>query len=432
MSTTDIAALKPIGESNRILTIDVIRGVALLGVFAMNIIVFSMPYGAYLNPTVITEYEGADKWVYLVVHTIFDMKMMTLFSMLFGVGLMVYAEKLNRGAELATVRRLWFRRMFILLGIGVFHAYFIWEGDILVSYAVCGIVFLWWMRRLPAWAMIAIAVPMCIPPMLAQWVNGMSYDWFVEGNAPDFITEGMTAEEIQEASDKITKDLDPTPEQYEQAKAVHTGGYGGLFVYRLKMVLQMQFFMIPLFMIWRGTAMMLVGAALYKMRIITGERTTRFYLVLTAVSYLIGFAFTFAGIAYNESHGFSIVELMKYGIQFNMVGSIPMALGHMGLIILITRAMPMNFIVRALSSVGRMALTNYLAHAVIGSLIFYGYGLSRYGTMSRLELQMVVVGVWIAQLFWSPLWLKYYRFGPVEWAWRSLTYSKAQPMRRAA
>lgn len=431
MSTLTAAAPKPIDEPSRLLSVDVVRGVALLGILAMNIKTFGLPFAAYFNPTAVLPYEGVNRWTYIVTHTLFDLKMMTLFSMLFGVGVMIYAEKIARGAELKRVRGLWFRRMGILLGIGLVHAYLIWEGDILVSYAVCGLIFLWWMRRLPAWAMVLIAIPFTLFTQALWASQGLMYDWFVnDPSPPEWMS--MPADVLEEMRNQYLKSYDPTPEQVAELESTYTGSWYTLFKHRVEFVLQMHLWMIPTFMLWRGTAMMLLGAALYKWRVVTGERSTRFYAIFTIVNYAVAFPLIIAGIAYNESVGFNPARLIMVGSHFNGIGSVPMAMGHMGLVILVARAFPTAALVRALSAVGRMALTNYIAHSVICSLIFYGYGLALYNSMNRLELQLVVVAIWIAQLIWSPLWLRRYRFGPMEWLWRALTYGKAPPMRRAA
>ena len=431
MSTLTAAAPTPLDEPSRLLSVDAVRGFALLGILAMNIKTFALPYAAYFNPTVLLPYDGVNRWTYIAVHAIFDLKMMTLFSMLFGVGLMIYAQKIERGVELPRVRALWFRRMFVLLLMGMAHAYLLWEGDILVAYAVCGIVFLWWMRRLPPWAMVLIAVPFTLIPQALWSFQGLMYEWLINDASPPewFRIPEADAEQTRLG---LRESYDPTAEQLAEIESTYTGSWSALFEHRASMALQMQTIVIPVFMLWRGTAMMLLGAALYKWRVITGERSTRFYALFTAVSYAVGLPLVLAGVAYNESTGFDPADYLLVGSHFNAVGSVPVALGHMGLVILLVRAVPSSLPVRALSAVGRMALTNYLAHSVIASLIFYGFGLALFGTMNRLELQLVVVAVWIAQLVWSPIWLRHFRFGPVEWLWRTLTYGTPPTMRRAA
>ena len=127
---------QPVAEGERLETLDVLRGFALLGILAMNIRGMAAPLGAYLYPYALFEYEGASRAAYIFTSVVFDLKMMGLFSMLFGVGVLLYAAKSMKSGR--STRGLWFRRMGWLLAIGLVHAYLIWGGDILVPYALCG------------------------------------------------------------------------------------------------------------------------------------------------------------------------------------------------------------------------------------------------------------------------------------------------------
>src|SRR5215204_6254889 len=148
--------LAPVPASARIETLDVLRGFALLGILAMNIRAMAAPFGAYMYPYAMFDYTGVNRAAFIFTSTVVDLKMMGLFSMLFGAGVLLYAAKSTEDGR--PPRGLWFRRMFWLLVIGLVHSYLIWAGDILVPYALCGILLLWWVRRLPAWALAAGAV----------------------------------------------------------------------------------------------------------------------------------------------------------------------------------------------------------------------------------------------------------------------------------
>src|SRR5688572_12938962 len=134
----------PVAPGERLETLDVLRGFALLAILAMNIRAMAAPLSAYMNPASLFEYSGASRAAYEFTSVVFDLKMMGLFPMLFGAGALLYAAK--PGQAQASVTRLWFRRMFWLLVFGLVHAYLIWDGDILVPYALCGILVLWWVR----------------------------------------------------------------------------------------------------------------------------------------------------------------------------------------------------------------------------------------------------------------------------------------------
>jgi uncharacterized protein len=114
---------------------------------------------------------------------------------------------------------------------------------------------------------------------------------------------------------------------------------------------------------------------------------------------------------------------------YNAFGSIIVALGHVGAVMLIVQSGAMEWLMRRLAAVGRMALTNYLTHSLVCTTLFYGYGFGLYGTINRTGLAAIVLAIWTFQLIVSPIWLRYFRFGPAEWLWRSLTYWRIQPMR---
>ena len=135
----------PVSSTQRLETLDVLRGFALLGILAMNIRAMAAPMSAYMYPYALFDYEGPSRLAYLFTTVVFDLKMMGLFSMLFGAGVLLYADKRTESGRSPIA--LWFRRMFVLLVIGLLHAYLIWAGDILVPYALCGILLLWWMRN---------------------------------------------------------------------------------------------------------------------------------------------------------------------------------------------------------------------------------------------------------------------------------------------
>src|SRR5262245_1554390 len=196
----------PVSSRDRIETLDVLRGFALLGILAMNIRAMAAPLSAYMYPYALFDYLGASRAAYLFTSIVFDLKMMGLFSMLFGAGVLLYAAKPTESGR--PPRGLWFRRMFWLLVIGLVHAYFIWGGDILVPYALCGLLILWWVRRLPAGALLAGAVALLA--VGAALTIGHGLGW-----------EGMTdAERAQEAAIMM-----PAPEQAREHLGWMLGPY---------------------------------------------------------------------------------------------------------------------------------------------------------------------------------------------------------------
>jgi len=418
---------------SRIDSIDVLRGVAVLGILAMNITMFAQPMAAYFNPGIIYPYEGIDRIAYWFTHIVFDFKMMTIFSMLFGAGVAMFATKIERGAPLSNVRSIWLRRCGWLMLIGMIHAYLIWEGDILVPYALLGLVLLWWIRRLPNWALLSSAGVLLVVSAAISIGFG---SWFFINAHPEIAIEqwGMKPETVAgmaEGYEDAARDMAPTPERIEELNALYLGDWFTLFKHRAATAFGFQMFMLPM-LGPRLAAVMMIGIVLFRTGVITASRSTCFYAGMAAIGYAVGIPIIIAGIRYNEANGFDLGYMMFTGMQFNYWGSIPVALAHIAMIMLLVRSGILRPIIIGLQAAGRMAFTNYLGQSILCSLIFFGTGLGLFGRYSAAELLLFVLGIWIVQVLFSVLWLSHFRFGPAEWAWRSLTYWKLQPMRNAS
>ena len=244
----------PVAAAERIESLDVLRGFALLGILAMNIRAMAAPFSAYMYPYALFDFEGASRAAYLFTATAFDLKMMGLFSMLFGVGVLLYAGKPTESG--LPPRGLWFRRMGVLLLIGLIHAYLIWEGDILVPYALCGIILLWWARRLPARGLLTGAIAMLAVGAMLTVGHGLSWNQMSEADRAQELEMWM-----------------PTPEQAQAQLAALHGGYLDVVAHRAPFVAMGQTMYFALFFLWRCGGMMLLGMALYKWGFLDGSRS---------------------------------------------------------------------------------------------------------------------------------------------------------------
>jgi len=184
------------------------------------------------------------------------------------------------------------------------------------------------------------------------------------------------------------------------------------------------------FLAWRTSGMMLIGMALYKWGVLSAERTTRFYSVLAVVGLVVGYRLSAFGVARNFAEEWSISYSFFTGSQFNYWGSLLVALGYVSLVMLIVKAWRNGRFVRWLAPVGRMAFTNYLMQTVLMTTLFYGHGFGLFGSVERTGQILIVFAVWAFQVWFSSFWLSRFRFGPMEWLWRSATYARPQPMRR--
>ena len=264
-----MASPAPVPATERLESLDVLRGFALLGILAMNIRAMAAPFGTYMYPYAYFDYTGANRAAYIFTSVVFDLKMMGLFSMLFGAGVVLYAAKPTESG--APPRGLWFRRMFWLLVIGLVHAYLIWDGDILVPYALCGILLLWWVRRLPAWALAAGALVLLAGGALLTIGHGMAWTSMPEAERAKELEMWM-----------------PTREQTSKQLATMLGSYGQVVAHRASFVFMSQTMYFLFFFFWRCGGMMLLGMALYKSGFLDGRRPTGHYALVAATCLPLG------------------------------------------------------------------------------------------------------------------------------------------------
>jgi uncharacterized protein len=425
--------LSPVAVNERFVSIDVLRGVAVLGILVMNIYAFAMPLMAYSNPLALGGTEPHNLGTWFFTHILFDQKFLSIFAMLFGAGLVVMSTRAEaRGTKLG---RIYYRRQFWLLILGAIHGYFIFWGDILFLYAAIGMLVYFFRNRGPR-ALIIVAVLMLPVALLLNYGIAKSVD--------SAIVEIAEIEELQESgaelSDEQAKALKdweasrqfmaPTDEDLQADLDAYRGGYLEIVEHRAPGVLMMQVFATLFFGIWRVGALMMIGMAMMKLGVFSGERSVSFYRKMMLAGYVIGLPLMIFSASDLYAHQFYPLYVMRVGGIANYWGSVIVALGHIGLVMLIVKTGALQRLMARFAAVGRMALTNYLMHSVILTTVFYGYGFGLYGSIPRFWQMGFVVAVIGLQLMLSPWWLSRYRFGPVEWLWRSLTYRKRQPFRQ--
>jgi uncharacterized protein len=401
----------PILKQERIVSIDVLRGFALLGILVMNIQSFSMIGVAYFNPFAWGSMEGANEAVWRYSHIFADQKFMTIFSMLFGAGVLIFSQRAE--AKTGKSAGLHYRRMGWLILFGMLHGYLLWYGDILYAYGMCGLLVYLFRRRSPRWLIPLGVIALCIPSGL-NVLSGWSMQFWPEENVTEFMqgiwtpTEAMVADEL----------------------AAMRGSWVDQMGHRVIGTFSMQTMIFVFFIAGRVVGNMLLGMALYKLGILAAKRTAGFYLGMLGLGFSIGLLLIKLGMNENSAHLWDGAFAFFYGVQFNYWGSIFMAMAYIALIMLLCKLPFMTWLNFLLAAVGRTAFTNYIGHTVICTSLFYGHGLGWYGTLERTEQMKVVLCVWALQLLISPLWLACFRFGPLEWVWRCLTYWRWQPITR--
>jgi uncharacterized protein len=404
------AKLAPVIEDQRIDSLDVLRGFALLGILAMNIQAFSMISAAYFNPTAYGDLTGANEWVWRITHVLVDMKFMAIFSMLFGAGIVLMTRRAeSRGQAVAGVH---YRRMAWLIVFGLLHAHLLWYDDVLYWYGMCGLVVFLFRKLRPQWLLVWGLTSLAIGSALM-----LSGGWSVQ-TWPQEVLEGFF------------RDWHPTQELTAQEIAIYQGGWLEQMQHRVPEALEMQTSIFLFWAAWRVSGLMLLGMGLFKLGIFSAQRSRAFYSLLIAVAFLVGVPAILLGIQMNFAADWEGTYSFFFGTQFNYWASIPVSLGWVGLVMLVCKKPNLGRLTRPFAAVGRTAFSNYILQTVVCTTIFYGHGFGLFGQVERVEQIAIVSAVWAFQLVISPVWLRYFLYGPLEWLWRSLTYMHRQPFRR--
>jgi uncharacterized protein len=425
--------LAPVGSRERISSIDVLRGFALLGILLMNIVSFALPDAAYWDPTIAGGATGANLKAWLVSEVLFQGKMRSIFSMLFGAGVVLLTARAEARGEGARIADIYYRRTLWLIAFGLLHAYFIWSGDILYGYGVAGL-FLYPFRRRSARFLVlagAVVLALLVPKTI---LDGREIETLRSrarlAEAVAATGKKLTVEEAEARrawADKL-KELKPPPSEVAREIEDHRGGYRRLFLRRMREVTSGQSIDFYRYGFFDVAGMMLLGMGLVKLGVFSAARSRRFYLVMALAGYGVGVPINWY-VARREILARFDPAAMAYGSSVYDLGRCAVALAHVGVVMLVCRAGLLRGLRARLAAVGQMALSNYLMHSLICTTLFYGYGFGLFARLQRIDLLYVVLPIWIVQLIASPIWLRRFRFGPMEWVWRSLTYLKPQPMR---
>jgi uncharacterized protein len=403
------ARIGPVGVGERIASIDVLRGFALLGILIMNIQSFSMIEAAYLNPTAYGDLSGLNRWVWTLSHIVANEKFISIFSMLFGAGIVLMTGRADAGGigpgGLHTRRSIW------LIVMGLLHAYLLWYGDILFTYGVCALIVFSRRKLSPRKLIIAGLIIFSVAFLLFMFF-GISLRFWPEESKAESMQNWLPSEEA------ISAEL-----------AAYRGTWLEQMRARIPAAVALQTLVFLVLEGWRVCGLMLIGMALFKMGVFSAERSKRFYVAMVGIGYAVGLPLAITGVEKNFAAGWAFEYSMFLGSQFNYWGSLFVALGHVGVVMLACSSGLLGRLRRVLAALGRMALTNYLMQTVICITVFYGHGLGLFGYVERKHQVLIVFAVWAVQLFYSPIWLRYFKFGPAEWVWRSLTYGRRQPMR---
>lgn len=403
--------MRPVQEKQRFESLDVLRGVGVLGILAVNIQAFAMYFAAYDHPPAHMDVTGINLAIWAVQHTFFELKFITIFSALFGAGIMLMV---GEGEDLTGRRRLHFSRMRWLLLFGLIHAYVFWYGDILTAYAIVGMIAVYFrhmsIKRLLIWGGVWISITGLMILLMYASIAMMPEE-FTQGQ--DYTFDTLPAEA-----------LDALVERYR-------AGFLNRMPDNAIMTLMAQLTSLTFFG-GRLIGVMFLGMALFKSGFLTLQWQSRDYVKALLIGGVLGGAMVIGSTAIEIVENFS-KKTFWISTTLNYVGSLGVALAYASAVMLICQAKIWTPIRDIFANVGRMAFTNYLSQTFIMTLIFVGTpGLGLFGQVERWGQILIVVGVWALQLIWSTLWLKTFTMGPLEWLWRGLAYGKFPAFKRRA
>jgi len=428
--------LAPSSVEERISSIDTLRGVAVLGILLVNIISFGLPSAADDDPNAYGGGTGVNLAFWLVNQVFFEGKMRALFSMLFGASVVLFTTRISRKTGGEEVADIYYRRTIWLAVLGAMHGVFLWEGDILFSYGLAGIV-LYLFRKLRPWLLVLLGLLALALGLLA--LVGEQLDL---GEAR---LKAEAARRAQDAGEPLTEkqqaNLKAWEDKRKEAKTskddldkeidAKRGSYLNAFKYRRGEMTNgraVTYFNQELLDVF---GMMLIGMGLFKWGVFSAELGNAAYGTLMVLGYGVG-------VPLNAYVGFRLIgDGFEVGVPAQLVraatydlGRLSVALGHVGLVMWLCKAGRWPGLTRRLGAVGQMALTNYLMQTLLCTTFFYGYGLGYFASFGRAQLLLIVAVVWALELSWSPLWLRVFRFGPAEWVWRWLSYCRRPPLLR--
>jgi uncharacterized protein len=322
--------------------------------------------------------------------------------MLFGAGIAMLAARREAAGLPAAVQH--YRRMAALLLIGLFHAYFLWYGDMLVTFALCGALVFPHRELAPTRLIVAGVVILGVAPLLSSGLAWIAPDVLVVLSEP---SRAALAREV----------------------AVYRGGWLLQQVHRVPTAWAFQTSHLALRGVWQTGGLMLLGMGLFKIGVLAGERSDRWYTVLTAGGFGVGVPLMLLAVRRSFEHGWDLRDHMLVGIHLEYWGNMLVGLGWVGAILLLQRR---GMVPHAVVAVGRTALSNYLLATLLCTTVFYGHGLGLFGSVDRVGQLAVVAVVWAIELVLSPWWLGRFAMGPSEWALRWATVGRREPIRLTA
>ncbi len=469
--STPNSRTKSFDHQPRIFSLDVIRGIALLGILLISIWEFG---GFSLNEQTRLRLlgKGSDFYIFTSVILLFEGKMRALFSLVFGAGIILYMQKPNQPG-LPHTQELYIRRQMWLMGFGIINAFLLlWPGDILFQYGVMGILLFPFFRMGKKRLLIAAIIVTLIYSGKMYWFYADDHKAYKKFQAVQLIEDknkkdsaaqhikdslsGMSKADLKK-SDSLFKEknkLNKIQERdksrweglvkglkYDSTKAgdkadkkAMQGSYTTVWNHLYQRAQGKEAAWLYRIGIWDIGSMMFLGMALLGFGFFSNRISTSTYVLFAVVGISAGVLLAWLRIDLQYS---KLLDYIKYlnrkSIPPNLffpIERLCMALGYASLVMLLIRSRLLQWLWQALAATGQLAFTNYLMQTLLCTFFFYGYGFGYFGRFSQMELYFFVAEIWIVQIVFSVFWLRYYQYGPVEWLWRCLVHRKRFPIKK--
>lgn len=437
-------ALQPVTQTERIRSLDILRGFSLLGILLMNIAAFALPSWDYMFPlaTIKPVFSGPhaalNTTLWFIRWVTAEGKMRALFSMLFGAGVILMTSRAERRGAGVQTADIFVRRNMWLMVIGVVHAYLIWWGDILFFYGVSALLFLFPFRHVKAKHLICASFLVLLVNSYhnegARYLKAVNQRKAAE-MARSAETSHRELNSNQRAAISAWQEAEtsyrPSADRLSNDIAAKQKGYWQYLKQQGNVAQEME--SVYLYAgIGDIVGMMLLGMALYRLGFLTGQLSTKTYLLSVFIGLGIAWSIGFAGAWDMWKSGFDQIEVRRIMMFTFDITRAAGAIGTAAAVVLLSRLRVLSRLMNGVAAVGQTALSNYILTSICMQLLFVWGPLHWYGYLEYFKLYYVVAAMWAVSLIWSPLWLHFFRFGPVEWLWRSLTYWGLQPIRRGA
>ncbi|WP_163834202.1 DUF418 domain-containing protein [Spartinivicinus ruber] len=393
--------------TKRFTSLDSLRGLAVLGILLMNIQSFGQHDAAYLNPHALGQLTGVDVWLWKISFVLFNVKFISLFAMMFGAGIILQTQRLEAKQMNTWDIHKW--RMFWLGVFGFIHGVFIWSGDILLTYAISGLL-VYSCRHWSAFKLLTVGVTLIL------LVLGLDH--------ATYITLEESPAELEEWLNAYWQ---PTSAAIEDDQAIFTGAYSFQLMARLDELLVTYIYM-GIFIIPTVVGLMMLGMVCFKTGVFTAEASNRVYVWLFCLALLVGLPVTLGSLLYIQQVNWEPISTLTVGYLLLNIAAPLMAFCWAVPLLISHKLGRVGWLHRYFIPVGQLAFSNYLLQSLLCTTFFYGLGF--YGQFNLAELFLVVLIVWLILFIWSNWWVKKFYYGPAEWLWRSLVYRKQQPFKK--